>query len=57
MAGAIENKLATLRGDRVCAGVVSSGGDAQDAAAFGMTMDDIKTSLTKRINIKAVSRI
>lgn len=54
MAGAIESKLAVVRGDRVCAGVVSTGGDAQDAAAFGMTMDDIKTSLTKRINPKAV---
>jgi hypothetical protein len=54
MAGAIENKLATVRGDRICAGVVSTGGDAQDAAAYGMTFDEIKTSLSKRINPKAV---
>jgi hypothetical protein len=54
MAGAIENKLATVRGDRICAGVVSTGGDAQDAAAYGMTVDEIKASLTKRINPKAV---
>jgi Man1-Src1p-C-terminal domain len=54
MAGAIENKLATVRGDRICAGIVSTGGDAQDAAAYGMTFDDIKTSLSKRINPKAV---
>jgi len=54
MAGAIENKLAMVRGDRICAGIVSTGGDAQDAAAYGMTMDEIKASLSKRINPKAV---
>lgn len=54
MAGAIENKLSIVRGDRICAGVVSTGGDAQDAAAFGMTMDEIKASLTRRINSKAI---
>jgi hypothetical protein len=49
MARAIENKLASVRGDRVCAGVQSTGGDAQDAAAFGMSVDDIRTSLINRI--------
>lgn len=49
MARAIENKLASVRGDRICAGVTSSGGDAQDAAAFGMRIEDIRQSLISRI--------
>lgn len=56
MARAIENKLASTRGDRVCAGIRSTGGDAQDAAAYGMSVDEIRTSLTNRIP-KGVSRM
>ncbi|PVG02588.1 hypothetical protein CPB86DRAFT_696848 [Serendipita vermifera] len=45
MAGAIENKLAFVRGQRVCSGVHSTGGNAQDAAAYGMTVDEMKQGL------------
>lgn len=51
---AIENKLAITRGQRICDGVQSAGGDAQDAAAFGERTDDIRVELKKKVG-KAVS--
>ncbi|KAG8831324.1 inner nuclear membrane protein enriched at telomere/subtelomere region [Serendipita sp. 399] len=49
MAKAIENKLANLRGQRICQGVRSTGGDAQDAAVYGMNIDDLRASFHNRV--------
>ncbi|KAG8802959.1 inner nuclear membrane protein enriched at telomere/subtelomere region, partial [Serendipita sp. 400] len=49
MAKAIENKLANLRGQRICHGVRSAGGDAQDAAVFGMRIDELRASFHNRV--------
>jgi hypothetical protein len=49
----IENRLAGTRGQRICDGVESAGGDAQDAAAYGERTEDIRMELRKKV--KAVS--
>ncbi|CAG7846469.1 SubName: Full=Uncharacterized protein {ECO:0000313/EMBL:CCA66908.1} [Serendipita indica DSM 11827] len=45
----IENKLAVVRGERVCAGVKSGEGDVQEAAAFGVPIDDLRAGINSKV--------